>query len=164
MLILALLLRAFQPPKPASRGCATVFPPGLEQEPLHLLCSQCSVGLHNVAQIPFSGFGGRKVGAAWVRSAWSRFGILEVLRLRAHKRRFAQDDDFVASLTKKQRSASNKVRVCRQFHTSLRDEAVNASSTDSQPFSVPFIPHTPNASFPPERPAPFRPSDYLLNA
>ena len=28
MLILALLLRAFQPPKPASRGCATVFPRG----------------------------------------------------------------------------------------------------------------------------------------
>ena len=37
MLILALLLRAFQPPKPASRGePPRSFPRGREQEPLHL--------------------------------------------------------------------------------------------------------------------------------
>ena len=36
MLILALLLRAFQPPKPASRGEPPLSFPGAENEPLHL--------------------------------------------------------------------------------------------------------------------------------
>ena len=81
MLILALLLRAFQPPKPASRGGATVFPPRRrEQEPLPLFLL-CSVGFIYVAQIPFSGFGGRKA-----TSSMGKMSILEVLRLRAHKR------------------------------------------------------------------------------
>ena len=78
MLILALLLRAFQPMKPASRGCVMVFPRGREQEPLHLAVFR---RLHLVAQIPFSGFGGRKG-----TSSMGKMSILEVLRLRAHKR------------------------------------------------------------------------------
>jgi hypothetical protein len=78
MLILALLLRAFQPPKPASSGCATVFP-GAENKNRCILL--CSVGYIYVAQIPFSGFGGRKG-----TSSRAKMSILEVLRLRAHKR------------------------------------------------------------------------------
>ena len=69
MLILALLLRAFQPPKPASRGCATVFPRGREQEPLHLAMF-------------------RRLPVLWLRwskgtSSMGKMSILEVLRLRA---------------------------------------------------------------------------------
>ena len=78
MLILALLLRAFQPPKPASRGCATVFPRAENKNRCILLCS---VGYIYVAQIPFFGFGGRKG-----TSSRGKMSILEVLRLRAYKR------------------------------------------------------------------------------
>ena len=78
MLILPMLLRAFQPLKPASRGSDH----GLSRGPrTRNRCIQlCSVGYIYVAQIPFSGFGGRKGTAAWVKMS-----ILEVLRLRAHK-------------------------------------------------------------------------------
>ena len=41
----------------------------------------CSVGYIYVAQIPFSGFGGRKG-----TSSMGKMSILEVLRLRAHQR------------------------------------------------------------------------------
>jgi hypothetical protein len=78
MLILALLLRAFQPPKPASRAASWSFPGAENQEPLHLAVFR---RLHLVAQIPFSGFGGRKG-----TSSMGKMSILEVLRLRAHKR------------------------------------------------------------------------------
>ena len=78
MLILALLLRAFQPPKPASRGELPLSFPGAENKNRCILL--CSVGYIYVAQIPFSGFGGRKG-----TSSRGKMSILEVLRLRAIK-------------------------------------------------------------------------------
>ena len=77
MLILALLLRAFQPPKPASGGAPRSFP-GAENKNRCILL--CSVGYIYVAQIPFSGFGGRKG-----TSSMGKMSILKVLRLRATK-------------------------------------------------------------------------------
>ena len=77
MLILALLLRAFQPPKPASRGGHGLSPGAENKNRCFLLCS---IGYIYVAQIPFSGFGGRKG-----TSSMGKMSILEVLRLRAAK-------------------------------------------------------------------------------
>ena len=65
MLILALLLRAFQPPKPASRGLRHGLSPGAENKNRCILL--CSVGYIYVAQIPFSASVVEKVRAAWVR-------------------------------------------------------------------------------------------------
>ena len=62
MLILALLLRAFQPPKPASRGSRHCLSPGAENKDRCILL--CSVGYLYVASLA-SVVG--KVRGAWVK-------------------------------------------------------------------------------------------------
>ena len=76
MLILALLLRAFQTAEARIQAAPRSFA-GAENKNRCLLCS---VGYIYVAQIPLSGFGGRKG-----TSSMGKMSILEVLRLRAHK-------------------------------------------------------------------------------
>src|ERR1700691_3998808 len=106
MLILPMLLGAFQPPSPHLTGRHIL---SLEPRTKNLLASCyvrcCSVTINCVSQqILLSGFGGRKAP-----SSMGKISIAGVLRLRATStvsrnqsvRRSAQDDDSVGVSTKK---------------------------------------------------------------
>jgi hypothetical protein len=105
MLILPMLLGAFQPPSPHLTGRHIL---SLEPRTKNLLAScyvrRCSVTINCVSQqILLSGFGGRKAP-----SSVGKMSTAEVLRLRATNtvsrnqsvRRSAQDDDSVGVSTK----------------------------------------------------------------
>ena len=78
MLILAHAAPSFSTAEAHIQGLRHGLSPGAENQNRCILL--CSVGYIYVAQIPFSGFGGRKG-----TSSMGKMSILEVLRLRAHK-------------------------------------------------------------------------------